>query len=104
MMRERWWHLLVVPIYRLIYEPLRTYLLYATALAVLRGRMVGWNKLHRTGTVRLAEVPPLPRALPQPVPVPVQSADAAEPAPAPQAVVQRVRAVIPASRRSTSRS
>ena len=104
MMRERWWHLLVVPIYRLIYEPLRTYLLYATALAVLRGRMVGWNKLHRTGTVRLAEEPPLPRALPQPVPVPVQSADAAEPAPAPQAVVQRVRAVIPAARRSTSRS
>jgi biofilm PGA synthesis N-glycosyltransferase PgaC len=40
--RERWWHLLEVPVYRLIYEPLRTYLLYATALAVLRGRVVGW--------------------------------------------------------------
>lgn len=62
LMRERWWHLLVVPVYRLIYEPLRAYLLYSTALAVLRGRMVGWNKLARTGAVRLPVVPvPAPR-------------------------------------------
>jgi cellulose synthase/poly-beta-1,6-N-acetylglucosamine synthase-like glycosyltransferase/peptidoglycan/xylan/chitin deacetylase (PgdA/CDA1 family) len=82
--RERWWHLLVVPVYRLIYEPLRTYLLYSTALAVLRGRMVGWNKLARTGTVRL----------PQPVVLPV-----------PRAPIQRtVPAVRPLSSRSTSRS
>ena len=65
--RERWWHLLLVPVYRLIYEPLRTYLLYATALAVLRGRVVGWDKLHRTGTVRVpTAMIPLPRPRPQP--------------------------------------
>ncbi len=67
--RERWWHLLVVPVYRVIYEPLRTYLLYATALAVLRGRVVGWDKLHRTGTVRFptAMIPvPQPLAGPRP--------------------------------------
>lgn len=62
LMRERWWHLLVVPVYRIIYEPLRTYLLYSTALAVLRGRMVGWNKLARTGTVTVPVVVlPAPR-------------------------------------------
>jgi hypothetical protein len=60
--RERWWHLLLVPVYRLIYEPLRTYLLYATALAGLRGRVVGWDKLHRTGTVHVpTAMNPLPR-------------------------------------------
>ena len=64
--RERWWHLLVVPVYRLFYEPLRTYLLYATALAVLRGRVVGWDKLHRTGTVRVpTAMIPLPRPQPR---------------------------------------
>ncbi len=84
LMRERWWHLLVVPVYRLIYEPLRTYLLYSTALAVLRGRMVGWNKLARTGTVQL----------PEPVVVPAR-----------RPPVQRtVPALRPLSRTSTSRS
>ena len=91
MAREKLWHLLVVPVYRLIYEPLRTYLLYSTALAVLRGRLVGWNKLTRTNTVRFDDPDPLivvPEPRPEPVPV------------AP--VVQRLRS--PASRRSTSRS
>jgi len=55
MSRERMWHLLIVPLYRLIYEPLRTYLLYASAIAVLRGRPVGWNKVERANSVRLAE-------------------------------------------------
>jgi biofilm PGA synthesis N-glycosyltransferase PgaC len=65
--RERWWHLLVVPVYRVIYEPLRTYLLYSTALAVLRGRVVGWDKLHRTGTVQFpTALVPLPRPQPSP--------------------------------------
>jgi biofilm PGA synthesis N-glycosyltransferase PgaC len=120
MMRERWWHLLVVPIYRLIYEPLRTYLLYATALAVLRGRTVGWNKLHRKGTVRLrtpvgGQVP-APVTVPAVVPVrrvagrvdllpePVPDAVVRDNAPEPRAVVQLVRADIPASSSSTSRS
>jgi|SRR5664280_33210 len=52
MLRERWWHLLVVPFYRLINEPLRAYLLYATLLTALRGRTVGWNKLERRGDVK----------------------------------------------------
>jgi cellulose synthase/poly-beta-1,6-N-acetylglucosamine synthase-like glycosyltransferase len=41
--------LLVVPVYRLVYEPLRTYLLYACALNALQGRRVGWDKLVRSG-------------------------------------------------------
>ena len=90
LMRERWWHLLVVPVYRLIYEPLRTYLLYATALAVLRGRVVGWNKLDRQGTVRF--VLPESRSPVQPLAVP---------AAVPAAVVPEPR---PASSRVTSRS
>src|SRR6266496_992116 len=55
MERERPWHLLVVPVYRVINEPLRTYLLYASAIAVLRGRAVGWNKVARTNSVRPPE-------------------------------------------------
>ena len=51
MLRERWWHLLVVPFYRLINEPLRAYLLYATVLTAMRGRAVGWNKIRRSGDV-----------------------------------------------------
>jgi cellulose synthase/poly-beta-1,6-N-acetylglucosamine synthase-like glycosyltransferase/peptidoglycan/xylan/chitin deacetylase (PgdA/CDA1 family) len=67
MTREKWRHLLVVPLYRLIYEPLRAYLLYAALLAVLRGRAMGWNKLGRTGTVTVTPVAD-PR-----VPVPAES-------------------------------
>jgi biofilm PGA synthesis N-glycosyltransferase PgaC len=71
LMRERWWHLLVVPVYRVIYEPLRTYLLYSTALAVLRGRMVGWDKLTRTNTVSFPDGPLLPgEGRPDPVRIP----------------------------------
>jgi len=53
---EGWWHLLVVPVYRVIYEPLRTYLLYSTALAALRGREVGWKRVRRTGSVPIPSV------------------------------------------------
>jgi len=53
---EGWWHLLVVPVYRVIYEPLRTYLLYSTALAALRGREVGWKRVRRTGSVPIPAV------------------------------------------------
>lgn len=48
---ERPSHLLMVPIYRLIYEPLRAYILYKSALTVLRGTRSSWNKLQRLGTV-----------------------------------------------------
>lgn len=51
MARERPWHLLVVPIYRLIYEPLRAYLLYASAYRVIKGTIVQWDKLERRNSV-----------------------------------------------------
>ena len=51
MVREKAWHLLVVPVYRLIYEPLRAYLLHASVLRIIKGRMVGWDKLDRTNSV-----------------------------------------------------
>jgi cellulose synthase/poly-beta-1,6-N-acetylglucosamine synthase-like glycosyltransferase/peptidoglycan/xylan/chitin deacetylase (PgdA/CDA1 family) len=46
-------HLLIVPIYRLIAEPLRAYLLYKSALTVLRGTQSGWHKVTRQGSVRV---------------------------------------------------
>jgi cellulose synthase/poly-beta-1,6-N-acetylglucosamine synthase-like glycosyltransferase/peptidoglycan/xylan/chitin deacetylase (PgdA/CDA1 family) len=51
MVRESWTHLLIVPLYRLIYEPLRAWLLYASLFQALRGRTVGWYKPERTNTV-----------------------------------------------------
>ncbi len=51
MVGESWSHLLVVPVYRIIYEPLRAYLLYASLLQALRGRMIGWYKPERTNSV-----------------------------------------------------
>ncbi|HEX3271094.1 MAG TPA: bifunctional polysaccharide deacetylase/glycosyltransferase family 2 protein [Ktedonobacterales bacterium] len=52
--RERPIHLLVAPLYRLIYEPLRAYVVYRSVLMILRGTKAGWNKLERTGAVSLA--------------------------------------------------
>ena len=49
--RERPLHLLIVPIYRLISEPLRAYLLYKSTLAVLRGTRSRWHKVTRRGNV-----------------------------------------------------
>jgi hypothetical protein len=46
-------HLLVVPLFRIISEPLRIYLLYKSLCAALQGRAHGWNKLARTGTVTI---------------------------------------------------
>lgn len=54
--RERWWHLLVVPIYRLIYEPLWAYVLYASLLRVMKGRSVRWYRPARTNTVNVIPV------------------------------------------------
>lgn len=51
MVGERLWHLLVVPVYRLIYEPLRGYVLYRSLLMAAKGRAVGWYRPARTGTV-----------------------------------------------------
>ncbi len=49
--RERASHLLMVPLHRVIGEPLRAYLLYKSTLGALRGTGSSWNKLQRTGTV-----------------------------------------------------
>jgi biofilm PGA synthesis N-glycosyltransferase PgaC len=49
--RERPVHLLMVPFYRLIAEPLRAYLLYKSALTVLRGTGLRWHKVTRNGNV-----------------------------------------------------
>ena len=51
MVRERWWHLLLVPMYRLIYEPLRAYVLYRSVFLAIKGKAVGWAHIVRTGTV-----------------------------------------------------
>jgi biofilm PGA synthesis N-glycosyltransferase PgaC len=48
LLRERPVHLLMVPLYRLIYEPLRAYLLYASFGTAVRGVELGWQKLART--------------------------------------------------------
>jgi cellulose synthase/poly-beta-1,6-N-acetylglucosamine synthase-like glycosyltransferase/peptidoglycan/xylan/chitin deacetylase (PgdA/CDA1 family) len=56
MTKERLSHLLVVPLYRFIYEPLRMYLLYATMLKVLKGRATTWYSPKRTNTVVLPPV------------------------------------------------
>ncbi|TQJ41005.1 biofilm PGA synthesis N-glycosyltransferase PgaC [Arthrobacter sp. SLBN-112] len=55
MVRESPWHLLIVPIYRLIYEPLRAYVVFGAAIRALRGSAVGWYKPQRTNS---AELPP----------------------------------------------
>jgi biofilm PGA synthesis N-glycosyltransferase PgaC len=51
LMRERWANLLMVPVYRVVHEPLRAYLLYTSAYLALRGVKLGWNKLQRTGVM-----------------------------------------------------
>ncbi|HEX6420357.1 MAG TPA: bifunctional polysaccharide deacetylase/glycosyltransferase family 2 protein [Acidimicrobiales bacterium] len=53
LMRERPAHLLMVPLYRVIYEPLRAYLLYKAAYSALSGTRHEWQKLERTGAVAL---------------------------------------------------
>jgi hypothetical protein len=63
--RERLSYLFAVPMTRLVYGPLRTYLLYRSALAAMRGASVGWNKLSRTGS--LAAIPDQRRKLFQPI-------------------------------------
>ena len=51
MVKESPLHLLMVPIYRFIFEPLRAYVIYASLIQVLKGRVVGWYKPDRTNSV-----------------------------------------------------
>jgi hypothetical protein len=51
LMREKWRHLWIVPVYRVVYEPLRAYLLYTAVYTAARGVRAGWKKLSRTGTL-----------------------------------------------------
>jgi cellulose synthase/poly-beta-1,6-N-acetylglucosamine synthase-like glycosyltransferase/peptidoglycan/xylan/chitin deacetylase (PgdA/CDA1 family) len=48
---ERPAHLLMAPLYRVIFEPLRAYVVYRSVLTMLRGTKSGWKKIERTGTV-----------------------------------------------------
>ena len=60
LMREKWRHLWMVPVYRIVYEPLRAYLLYTAAYMAVRGVRAGWKKLARTGTLDTGLVTPHP--------------------------------------------
>jgi peptidoglycan-N-acetylglucosamine deacetylase len=55
LMGESYKHLLMVPIYRLVYEPLRAYLLYTSVFLAIKGGRMGWNKLVRTGSMDTAQ-------------------------------------------------
>ncbi len=48
--RERLTYLIATPAFRIVYSPLRSILLYATALAVLGGMEISWNKVVRSGS------------------------------------------------------
>ena len=49
--RESYWHLLVLPLYRPMYELMRVYLLYACAYRVAKGAEFAWDKLERRNSV-----------------------------------------------------
>jgi biofilm PGA synthesis N-glycosyltransferase PgaC len=57
MVRESLLHLLMVPVYRLIYEPLRAYVVFGSAIQALRGSAVGWYKPERTNSVTVSTLP-----------------------------------------------
>jgi cellulose synthase/poly-beta-1,6-N-acetylglucosamine synthase-like glycosyltransferase/peptidoglycan/xylan/chitin deacetylase (PgdA/CDA1 family) len=50
---ERPAHLLMAPLYRFIFEPLRAYVVYRSVLTMLRGAKSGWKKVERMGTVEV---------------------------------------------------
>ena len=56
LMREKYHHLLMVPVYRLVYEPLRAYLLYTSVFLAIKGGRMGWNKLVRTGSLDTSKI------------------------------------------------
>jgi cellulose synthase/poly-beta-1,6-N-acetylglucosamine synthase-like glycosyltransferase len=49
--RELPTHLLIAPLYRFIFEPLRAYVVYRSVFTMLKGTRSGWNKVKRMGTV-----------------------------------------------------
>jgi cellulose synthase/poly-beta-1,6-N-acetylglucosamine synthase-like glycosyltransferase len=51
LMKEKWHHLAMVPVYRVLFEPLRAYLLYTSVYMAIRGVRAGWNKIARTGSM-----------------------------------------------------
>lgn len=51
LMHEKYHHVLMVPLYRLVFEPLRAYLLYTSVFLAIKGGRMGWNKLVRTGSL-----------------------------------------------------
>ena len=68
LMREKPHHLLMVPIYRVVYEPLRAYLLYTSTYLALRGVRMGWRKVARSGVID-AELSVMGEQQPNDVPV-----------------------------------
>jgi len=56
LMGESYHHLLMVPIYRLVYEPLRAYLLYTSVFLAIKGGAMGWKKLLRTGSMDTSNI------------------------------------------------
>ncbi|WP_091757300.1 bifunctional polysaccharide deacetylase/glycosyltransferase family 2 protein [Pedococcus cremeus] len=66
LMGERPVHLLVVPVYRVVQEPLRAYLLHTCVLMAIRGVRGGWHKLARTGAVDTAVVSVVAGTPPEP--------------------------------------
>lgn len=60
LVRESPKHLLVIPVYRLIYEPLRAYLLIVVFFRVCKGLSYGWGQLARSGS---AATPPSVRIM-----------------------------------------
>ena len=61
-------HLLMVPIYRLIYEPLRAYVVFGSAIQALRGTAVGWYRPERTNSVLMPAAPGSSAPSPRPPP------------------------------------
>ncbi|MET1085806.1 MAG: glycosyltransferase, partial [Arthrobacter sp.] len=53
MVKENLLHLLMVPFYRLIYEPLRAYVVFGSAFRMLKGSAVGWYRPERTNSVAI---------------------------------------------------
>jgi biofilm PGA synthesis N-glycosyltransferase PgaC len=54
--RERYSLLTAVPVARIVYSPIKSYLMYKSVVTILRGSTVKWNKFQRTGTVALSDI------------------------------------------------
>jgi biofilm PGA synthesis N-glycosyltransferase PgaC len=68
LMGESYHHLLMVPVYRLVYEPLRAYLLYTSVFLAVKGGRMGWNKLVRTGSMDTTKFTAHPQSDPDEAP------------------------------------